>query len=251
MTNGVGNSRACVSIVLALAFGFAAAHGVQAQQARTAIWEIPFGTPASELPAEFRIRACGTNGGPPSTPLRSFEEFWRCPAEQETGLHEVWFSYDDEAEYYLRANRASPSFLRRYLANQEFDHLVVFSLLFDSEGRVQGHRIATDPRDDVEIREVSDEVGTALKVGAYGADGWSCTDLPRLDGEEPFGGETFVKTACEKLADGRYITIETHRYLKAGQMAPGRGGAPTEGQFEVGTWAEAINADFVNNARLQ
>jgi hypothetical protein len=215
----------------------------------TQIWDIPFGTPASELPTEFRLTACGTNGGPPSTLLRSFEEFAKCRAEPETGLHEVWFSYDDEQEYYLRAVHADPAVIMRYRANQIQDHLVVYSLLFDTEGRVQGHRIATDPRELPELREDSDMIGDALKVTPYGADGWNCTDVPPLEGEEPYGGN-FLKRLCEKTADGRHVSIRTHRYLKAGQQAP-RGGAPKLGEFEVGTWVEAINADLVGKAPPQ
>ena len=248
MTMGYGNSAAHVSLALFVAMALASAHGAHAQQRSVAIWEVPLGTPVSELPPEFKITACGTNGGPQSTPLRGFEEYSRCPAEPETGLHEVWFSYDDEREYYLRAIRADPAVIYENRANQLFDHVVVYSLLFDAEGRVQGHRIASDQREDPELRETADMLEGAMKVLAYGAGGWNCTNLPRRDGEEPFGG-TFVKRLCEKVDDdGRYITLRTHRFLRQGQQAAGRAGAPLANEFEVGTWVEMINADLVGKA---
>jgi hypothetical protein len=253
MRKGLWTSAAGVWLTLTLAVSLAAPHGALAQEQPTTIkiWEIPFGTPATELPAEFKMPACGTHWGPPSTPLRSFEEFARCPAEPDTGLHEVWFSYDDYREYYLRAIRANPELIRRYQANQIMDHLVAYSLLFDEEGRVQGHRIATDPREVAEIREFSDMLEGGLKVIAYPADGWNCTDEPPAEGEEPYGG-TFVKRVCQTTDDqGRFITIRAHRFLKAGQQAPGRGGAPLAGEFESGTWAEAINADLVRQPAPQ
>jgi hypothetical protein len=192
------------------------------------------------------ITACGTNGGPPSTPLRGFEEFHRCAAEPETGLHEVWFSYDDELEYYYRAIRQDLEVIEDNRANTLLGQLVVYSLLFDSEGRVQGHRIVSDTRETPEVRQMSDQL-EAIKVFAYGADGWSCTELPRLEGEQPFGG-LFMKKLCEKVDDeGRYVTMRAHHFLRPGQRA-GRPGAPLAGEFEIGAWVEAINADLVGKA---
>ena len=37
--------------------------------ARLEVWDLPLGTLISQLPDEFIDYACGTNGGPPSTPL--------------------------------------------------------------------------------------------------------------------------------------------------------------------------------------
>lgn len=230
-----------VDVLFTMAVGLVFAHGAHAQRP-VAIWEVPLGTPASDLPPEFRITACGTNGGPPSTPLNGFEEFDRCRAEPNTGLHEVWFGYDDEKEYYLRAIRADAAVIRQYQANQLLDHLVVYSLLFDSDGRVQGHRIATDQREDPEIREASDMLD-AIRALAYGAGGWTCVDLPPLEGEEPFGGD-FVKRLCEKVDGGRHISVRTHRFRKAGQWARGRAGAPQDNEFDVGTWVETISAEL-------
>ena len=238
--------------LLGLAIGLVSTHqaGAQEQQAPR-IWEIPFGTPASQLPVDFRLPACGTNGGPPSTPLKSFEEFTKCRPEPETGLREVWFSYDDDREYYLRAVHADPAVIARFRANQLLDHLVVYSLLFDPEGRVQGYRISTDPREDPDARAEADSVGDGVKAMLpYGADEWNCKDLSPQNGEQPYGGD-YVNSVCQKTTDGVYVTITKRRFLKAGQLAPGRGGTPQPGEFEVGTWIEAINASLVDKAPQQ
>ena len=100
MTLGVAGA------LLALGLSSSIAH---AQLFETKIWNIALGTHVRDLPAdEFVLQACGTNGGPPSRVLNGFEEFNLCQKEQETGLHEVWFSYDDEAELIARAYRAPP-----------------------------------------------------------------------------------------------------------------------------------------------
>src|SRR5262249_34654725 len=71
--------------------------------ARLEVWDLKLGTSAAALPDGFVDYACGTNGGPPSTPLASFQDFWRCRPEP-SGLREVYFRYDDELEYWAQAN---------------------------------------------------------------------------------------------------------------------------------------------------
>ena len=245
------NSVNSVSLAVTLAMGLVAAPQAIAQQMTTRIWDIPFGTPASELPVDFRMPACGTHGGPPSTPLKSFEEFNRCRPEPDSGLREVWFSYDDEREYYLRAVHADPAVIARYRANQMLDHLVVYSLLFDKEGRVQGYRIATDPREDPTIRIDADMVANGVQAMLpYGGDGWDCTELPPRDGQQPYGG-IYENVVCDKTANGVHVTITQHKFLRAGQQAAGRGGAPLADEFESGTWVEAINASLLDKTPRQ
>ncbi len=234
---------AALGLILALTLPV---DGAQGQQRKTPVWNVALGTPVSELPPDFMIRACGTNGGPPTLPIAGFEEFGRCPAEPETGLHEVWFSYDDEAEYYLRAIRARPEAIEAYRTNTLFQQLVIFSLLIDEDGLVQGHRIISDPREDPLRREDAD-ISLSLKAVAYGALGWTCTDLPLAEGERPLG-EGFKKERCEKEADGRHITVESYRFLKAGQQA-GRPGAPQNNEFSAGMRVELIRADLAPQSR--
>jgi hypothetical protein len=236
------NLMSGVTLVLALAMGLAAAQQARAQQT-SKIWQIPFGTLATQIPKDFVLPACGTHGGPAGVPLKSFAEFSRCRPEPETGLREVWFSYDDDIEYYMRATRADPATVDRYRANQLFTHLVVYSLLFDAEGRLQGYRISSDPREPPAIRAEADAVGDGLKAILPGAGPWDCKDLPR-QGLLPWGGN-FENTLCEKTANGVYMTITQHLYLKAGQSSTDRGDTPLASEFESGTAMEAINANLV------
>src|SRR5262245_22456890 len=70
------------------------------------VWSIKLGMAVPDLPDTFAEFACGTRGGPPSLPLTGFAEFAKCPREPD-GLAEVYFRYDDELEYWARANNLS------------------------------------------------------------------------------------------------------------------------------------------------
>ena len=103
---------------------------------------MPLGVHVDDLPVdEFVLQACGTNGGPPSLFLDGFAEFGRCAPEPGTGLHEVWFSYDNEAEYIARALRAPEEEMARFRANQLFLHPVFFSFLIDGAARRPSIRV--------------------------------------------------------------------------------------------------------------
>ena len=65
--------------------------------------------------------------GPPARVLKSFGEFAQCPVERATGLHEVWFRYDDEMEYVARARR-SDIMVRQYQANALAGQPIITSL---------------------------------------------------------------------------------------------------------------------------
>ena len=120
--------------------------GARAQELATKIWDIKLGTPIAALPLEqFVDPACGTNGGPPSRVLAGFADFALCPLDKATGLHEVWFRYDDELEYVARARR-SEIMIRLYQANSLGGQPIITSLLIDDSGMVQGYRIVNDPR---------------------------------------------------------------------------------------------------------
>jgi hypothetical protein len=201
----------CSMLAVALCCG-----GAQAQDARPKVWDIKLGTPVAALPIdEFVDPACGTNGGPPSRTLSSFADFARCPFDRTTGLHEVWFRYDDELEYIARARR-SDLLIREYQANALAGQPIITSLLIDDAGLVQGYRIVNDPRADPDLR--LDAYGLAdLFKGIVGS-GLTCNDLPPAPGERPIE-DFFVKQVCERRADGEVTRIESRRYYKPGQYA--------------------------------
>ena len=59
----------------------AAPKGSDERPTRREVWDIKLGTKIAELPDDFMDYACGTNGGPPSTPLMGFKDFRRCRPE--------------------------------------------------------------------------------------------------------------------------------------------------------------------------
>jgi hypothetical protein len=205
--------------VLAIGTAFAmalAAGSAEAQAPAPKIWDIKLGIPISALPLnDFVDTACGTNGGPPALVLKSFYDFAQCKVEPRTGLHEVWFRYDDEMEYVARARR-SDIMVRQYQANALAGQPIVTSLLIDDAGIVQGYRVVNDPRADARSR-----------IGAFGladifkgmsATPLECVDLPPAEGERPIE-DLLVKESCESKSDGFVTRVEARRYYKPGQFA--------------------------------
>src|SRR5262245_41292569 len=113
--------------LLAAADAFAAA---AERPRRLEIWDLQFGTPVDQLPDEFIEHACGTNGGPPALPLGGFQEFRRCRPEP-SGLREVYFRYDDELEYWAKANDLQAQ-MEQYSGTKTYGFPVVVSALFDN-----------------------------------------------------------------------------------------------------------------------
>jgi hypothetical protein len=191
-----------LAIGAALAMGLAADPGeLHAQAQAPKIWDIKLGIPISALPlSDFVDTACGTNGGPPARVLKSFYEFAQCAVERATGLHEVWFRYDDEMEYVARARR-SEIMVRQYQANA---------------GLVQGYRVVNDPRADARNRIAA--FGLADIFKGMAAAGLECTDLPPAEGERPIE-DLLVKEDCVGKSGGLVTRVEARRYYKPGQFA--------------------------------
>ena len=214
-------------------------------------WDLELGAHATELNAnEYIDYACGTNGGPPSLPLSDWTEYGRCPAEAETGFHEVYFQYDDELEYRAKANDLLTQ-IALYEYTSAYEIPVIPSALFDSRGFLVGLRMVTDPRVPVEIRERGVTLGNFLRA-RYGPEGWSCEELPRIEGETPFVG-FHEKRRCQKPAeDGTArVMLETHNYRKPGQHAIDPVlNRPTVGQFESRTRFELILEDEIPADRV-
>jgi hypothetical protein len=181
---------------------------------RASILDIQIGTAASEIPEEFVNRACGTNGGPPSIPLASFADFKKCRPDT-NGLHEVYFEYDDELEYWARALDLKAE-IRMYAGTTAYEFPIVASVLVDDAGKVRGERMVTDPRQHTSRSRVEFWTLANFLRQRYGEDGWECKDLPPEEGEHPVGSE-FVKNHCEKTADGLRMILEQRYLQKEGQ----------------------------------
>ena len=220
----------------------AAAQDEAAEQAAglfaSSAWDLELGAHAYELSMDDYIDyACGTNGGPPSLPLSGWADWSLCQPEAGTGFYEIYFQYDDETEYWARAHDLEVQ-IRTYEYTSAYQIPVIASALFDDRGFLIGIRLITDNRVPVELREKGVALANFLRA-RYGT-GWTCEDLPRLEGEIEFQG-SFEKRRCNKVvADAPYhVMIVTHSYRKPGQFAinPGNNRA-TEGQFVSSTLYE-------------
>ena len=222
--------------VLAALLLIVAGTGAPAQQqpvdqpARAEVWDLKLGTRVDQLPDEFADYACGTNGGPPSIPLDGWRDFRRCRPGAD-GLHEVYFRYDDELEYWAKANNFATE-IEKYSGTKVYDFPVVLSARFDESGELAGLRIVSDPRDPSRDRDEAYLLRNFL-TARYGRDGWDCVDLPAAEGETPVG-RTFVKQRCRKTVMGPAVAdIEAHFFRKKGQSQyDPQSGRTTEGQFE-------------------
>jgi hypothetical protein len=199
-------------------------------QAPPKIWDMKLGVPISALPLnDYVDPACGTNGGPPARVLKSFDEFAQCVVERTTGLHEVWFRYDDEMEYVARARR-SDIMVRQYQANALAGQPIITSLLIDDSGIVQGYRVVNDPRAEGRTRIAA--FGLADLFKGIAGPGLDCKNLPLAEGERPID-DWYLKEICELKTRGLIYRIEARRYYKTGQFAvdPNEN-RPTENLFE-------------------
>jgi hypothetical protein len=187
----------------------------QDRPTRLNVWDIHIGEAASEIPDGFVNYACGTNGGPPSVPLKNFSEFKKCRPDP-NGLHEVYFEYDDELEYWARALDLKQE-IRMYAGTTAYEFPVVASVLFDDAGLAKGERLVTDPRQ--QLSRDRNEFWTMADFirHRYGDDGWECNDLPPEEGESP-AGSYFIKNHCEKTINGLRLVLEQRYFQKKGQQ---------------------------------
>ncbi|MSO71889.1 MAG: pentapeptide repeat-containing protein [Alphaproteobacteria bacterium] len=203
------------------------------------VWELKIGAHARELPRDEYIDfACGTNGGPPSIPLRDWREFAKCPVERGTNLREVYFRYDDEPEFWARANGADTQ-IKVYEYTSVYSVPVIASGLFDENGFLVGLRLVTDPRMPVDVRENAISLNGYL-LARFGEEDWTCQDLPRLEGDSEFRN-VFIKRSCRRAdkATGLNLLLDARYLRRAGQaIIDPVTHIATEGQFESTTRLE-------------
>jgi len=226
-----------------LAAAFGPALGQRAPhipQHRPEIWDLALGARGAALPDAFVDYACGTDGGPPSLPLESFADFRRCRPEP-SGLREVYFRYDDELEYWARANDLLGQY-QQYAGTKTYGFPIVASVLFDGDGIVKGIRVVSDPRDDSQDRDDAYLLKNFL-TARFGRDGWTCDNLAPEPGETPVDG-VFVKQNCRKDIDAATVATLAARYLrKPGQsrLDP-HSGKQTRGQFDSSVHFELVRS---------
>lgn len=207
------------------------------------IWDVRLGEPITQIPAMDVVDvSCGTNGGPPSTPLPSLSAYGQCPPEP-SGLREVYFAYDDEQDYIAKAMGSEFRVLQG--GTSVYAHQVVLSVLVDEAGIVRGIRIVTDDR--VSDRERRTSVNLARNLKArFGRWDTQCEDIPLRPGENPVGRQ-FVHELCtgEDAELGQRFQIEAYYLRKRGQEALNRETqAVNTGYFSSGTRFELVEAPY-------
>jgi len=217
-------------VIGCLAAWLVASAAAQPQPTRSEVWDLQLGAAADALPDAFSDYACGTNGGPPSRQLGGWTDFRRCRPEA-SGLREVYFRYDDELEYWAKANNFATE-IERFSGTKVYGFPVVLSALFDEQGVLAGLRIVSDPRDQTRRREDAHSLRNFL-TARFGRDGWDCVDHPLDDGETPVA-RTFIKQDCRKAIAGiGTATLRTSYFRKKGQSEfDPQTGRETKDQFE-------------------
>ena len=230
---------AIIAAVLILNMGFARADNAPT---RADIWSLKLGTPASALPQDaFVDYACGGNGGPPQQALTDWSDYDKCLPEP-NGLHEVYFRYDDELEYWAKAHRAR-TLVAQYAGTKVLDFPVILSGLFDACGALAGLRIVTDPQANPQDRKQAYTLSNFFKA-RYGGDGWECADTPPAPGENPVG-TLYINQRCTKLVRGDMRAVLETRFLRrSGQAEFSGSGKLTVGQFESSTRLELLRPDI-------
>jgi hypothetical protein len=197
---------------------------------RLELWDLQLGTALEQLPDQFIDYACGTNGGPPSTPLTGWRGVRRCRPEP-SGLREVYFRYDDELEYWAKANNLLAQ-MEQYSGTKTYGFPITVSALIDDDGTLRGIRLVSDPRGDTQNRDEAYLLRNFL-TARFGRNDWACENLAPEAGETPVDG-IFVKERCRKQIDANTTASMVTRHLrKSGQSQfDPRTGRETTGQFE-------------------
>jgi len=215
-----------------------------ADNVRPTIFDIPLGAGATDLPppSAFGIFACGNNGGPPGKLLTGWGDFRNCAPDTE-GRYEVYFEYDDEAEYVARAHEDYP---KGWTAGTAIDAFpVMTSVLFNDTGRVVGLRIISDPRPGqredpflhVRPRQEHYLLGLYL-LDRFGMTASDCHNEAAKPGEGAVLG-MFVRQRCTATIGNATYTIDSQLYRRPGEsdVDPATG-LRTEGAFVSETRAE-------------
>ena len=212
------------------------AAAAQERPTRAEVWDLKLGLTADALPDGFSEYACGSNGGPPGAPIPGWRDFRRCRAET-NGLHEVYFRYDDELEYWAKANNLAAQ-MEQYVGTKTYGFPINVSVLFGDDGVARGIRIVTDPRDPTGDREEAYLLRNFLNA-RFGREGWQCEDLAAEPGETPVTG-IFIKQRCQKDLEGGVHGLLITRHLRK----------PGQSQYDPQSGKETTN-QFESNVRFE
>jgi hypothetical protein len=210
--------------------------GAEERPTRREVWDLKLGADIAGQPDDFIDYACGTNGGPPGLQLTGWKDFRRCRPDA-SGLREVYFRYDDEIEYWAKANNLEGQ-MEQYVGTKTYGFPITVSALIDEAGVVRGIRIVTDPRDPTGDRDEAYLLRNFLNA-RLGRDDWKCDDQPAADGETAVTG-VFIKQRCEKAIDDATRALLVTRHLRK----------PGQSQYDPHSGKETTN-QFESNVRFE
>jgi hypothetical protein len=235
-------ATACLSaFVVALLVG---PTGAVAVPTRDTVFDLTLGLPLSDQPRGFRQYACGSEGGAPGARIQGWQDFSLC-APEPSGLHEVYFEYNDVAG---QAARRAGDPVSAWGLGTSLDYFpIVTSALFDDNGVLRRLRIVTDPRPEQRkdpfmlYRPRGEHYLLQLYLmDRFGMQATDCRDLPLEAGQSPVFGMV-TNRVCDKIdaVAKRHYHIEARFYRRRGEhdVDPDTGQA-SEGQFVSETRAE-------------
>ncbi len=210
-----------------------------------AIWDVQLGQPVTAVPdTAAAIIACGTNGGPMSIELGSFDDWAQCTPEA-SGLREIAFAYDDEEDYIARAMELE--FRALAGGTSVYAHPVIVSILVDDQGLSQGIRIVTDDRASDRERRVAVALNKNFQA-RFGRWNLACQDIPMKEGEQKVGS-TFTHQRCTGSnpdGSGQTLLIEASYLRKKGQEGLSRETQQiNKGYYQSQTRLELVNPPYL------
>jgi hypothetical protein len=209
-----------------------------------AIWDVKIGQPITQIAdSVLGVVACGTNGGPPSLELRHVADYAQCPPEP-SGLHEVYMTADDEADYVARAMEQEYKVFEG--GTSIYAHPVEQSVLVDDAGIVHGIRIITDDRASDTARRVAVRLAENLQ-NRFKDWNLQCTDLPAQNGEQPVGN-IFIHRLCTgaEPALKQSLRLEAVYLRRKGQTAVNvETQQVNKGYYSSSTRLEIVEAPYV------
>ncbi len=179
------------------------------------IWDLKLGAAVASIPEMDVVEvACGTNGGPPSVALAHFSDYAKCVAEP-SGLREIHFSYDDEADYIAKALESEYRALQP--GTSVYAHPVVLSVLVDDKGIIEGYRIITDDKAAEHDRRAAVSLASNFKA-RFSAWKLDCQKIAPRDGENPVGS-IFIHDLCTatSIDKTQLLRLESSYLRKKGE----------------------------------
>jgi hypothetical protein len=158
----------------------------------------------ADLPeAGYTDFACAQD---PERKLEGWSDWQSCPPD-DAGLRAVHFEYDDSTNELARIDEDAAG-------THVGGHPVLLSLLIGADARVEGLRIATDPKARLYMRKKAFLFASQVKA-RFGEEGWRCVEAQPGTDETPVGG-MFIKEHCEKTTATRHYVLDRELFRRSG-----------------------------------